>query len=89
MDNIVEQVERTRTYQHFWSMLMPDVEPPPEQRFLIWMGSYDSAIIERGIRRASRKHAKGENSATNLSVYADSVMRHTLEDQKGHNANNN
>ena len=78
---IVQQQIKTATeFAGLWTALMPDLEPPDTNQFLLWVGSYSDELVGKGITRAACKARKLSGTETPMSAfdamrYAASVMK--------------
>jgi hypothetical protein len=86
---VQQQMITAEQYEQLWKALMPDVEAPDRQQFLLWVGTYTDDLVSRGINRAgvkARKLRGTANAMTTLDAirYAASVMKNELLGIKRH-----
>lgn len=77
---ITEQITAAHQYAALWRALMPDIEAPGDEQFVMWAGNYKESHITRGINGAARKFRAMRNISHPMSVddvtrYATSIMR--------------
>lgn len=70
-------------FVELWRAVMPHLEPPELQQFLLWAGTYSDELVSRGINRAGAKARKLLGTTTPMTAfdatrYAASVMRNEL-----------
>jgi hypothetical protein len=80
LKRIDNQIETANKFMALWRTLIPDLEPPDAQCFLIWTGTYREQEVLRGINRAAFKVRKLRGTANPMTPndaerYAASVMR--------------
>jgi hypothetical protein len=80
---ISEQMTAAHQYAELWRALMPDVEQPGDDQFLLWAGCYSEKQISRGLSGAARKYRAMRNisqpmTAEDVGKYASSIMRHEV-----------
>lgn len=80
---IQQQFTAADQFVELWKALMPELEPPDLQQFLLWAGTYSDELVSRGINRAGAKARKMRGTTTPLSAYdatryAASVMKNEL-----------
>jgi len=78
-----EQMATAAQFRYLWTALMPNLQVPPSQQFLVWSGTYPPELVSRGINRATGKVRKMLGTATPMTSddamrYATSVMRNEL-----------
>ena len=78
---IAQQVTAAHQYAELWRALMPDVDAPGEDQFLLWSGLYTESQVARGLSGAARKRravTRDGQSMTvdDLAAYASSIMKH-------------
>jgi hypothetical protein len=77
---IAEQTVAAHRYAGLWRALMPDIETPGDDQFMMWAGNYKESQITRGINGAARKFRAMRNisqpmTADDVARYATSIMR--------------
>lgn len=77
---IAQQMAAAHQYAELWRALMPGVEQPGTDQFLLWAGNYRDREITRGINGAARKFRAMRNishcmTADDVARYATSIMR--------------
>lgn len=77
---INQQISAAHEYAALWSALMPGVEQPGADQFLLWAGNYSQNQVTRGINGAARKfravrNASRQMTADDVARYATSIMR--------------
>jgi hypothetical protein len=80
MTIIERQATAAYQYADYWRALMPDVEEPGEDTFLMWAGCYTEKQVSRGISGAARKlramrTVRQPMTANDVLSYAASIMR--------------
>ena len=80
---VQQQMTTAQQFAELWRVLMPDLEPPDLQQFLLWVGTHSNELVSRGINRAGAKARKlrgtaGAMSAHDAVRYAASVMKNEL-----------
>lgn len=74
------QTTAARQYAKLWRMLLPDIELPGEDIFMMWAGCYTEKQVSRGISGATRKlramrTIRQPMTASDVFSYAASIMR--------------
>lgn len=83
MTSIKQQMEDARTVQLLWEALIPKRQAPAMERILLWVGTFNEAVIEHGVRRAAAKfYRDGTMTADDCARYATSVMRNESAERK-------
>jgi hypothetical protein len=77
---VLQQMTSAEQFTELWRVLMPDLEPPDLQQFLLWVGTHSDELVSRGINRAGAKARKlrgtvGAMSGHDAVRYAASVMK--------------
>lgn len=77
---VQQQKETATEFVELWTALLPDLEPPDTNQFLLWVGSYSDELVSKGITRAACKARKLRGSETPMTAfdatrYAASVMK--------------
>lgn len=80
---IAEMKSSASQYAELWRALMPSIEPPATDQFLVWAGIYTEAQVSRGISGAARKLRAVRSlsqtmTAEDVAKYASSIMRNEL-----------
>jgi hypothetical protein len=70
-------------YAELWRALMPDIEAPGFDQFLMWAGNYSEQQISRGMSGAARKLRAVRNNSQamtpdDIARYASSIMRNEM-----------
>jgi hypothetical protein len=76
-------------FVELWKAVMPQLEPPDLQQFLLWAGTYTDELVSRGINRAGAKARKLRDTTTPMTAfdatrYAASVMKNETLGRKQH-----
>ena len=75
-----EQLAVASDAEQLWKVLMPQMQKPEQDTFMLWAGRYPEPVIQRGINRAAGKSRKMATTgqpmtAEDAARYASSVMR--------------
>jgi hypothetical protein len=54
-------VERFSLVKQTWELLLPAIPQPPQETFVLWIGTYQDNIIERALFNASRKFKNNQS----------------------------
>jgi len=80
MTVIENQTTAAHQYAELWRTLMPEIEQPGHDQFMIWAGCYTEKQVTRGINGAARKLRAMRNisqamNGDDVARYAASIMR--------------
>ena len=77
---VTEQMIAAEQYATLWGALMPDLQVPAMDQFMLWAGHYQQELVSREINRAAAKMRKLRDTDKPMSLYdamryAASVMK--------------
>jgi hypothetical protein len=86
---IAEQLNRAEQYRALWVALMPEVQQPSTDQFLLWAGQHSEDLVSRGVNRAARKSRKLRDTSEPMTTldavrYASSVMKNESIGSRSH-----
>lgn len=89
---VQQQMTAATSFTELWKAIMPDLEAPNRQQFLLWAGMYSEELVSRGISRAAAKSRRMSQSGATMTVdeairYASSVMKNELLGIRRHGTN--
>jgi hypothetical protein len=86
---IAEQLNAAEQYRALWAALMPYLEEPATDQFLLWAGQHSEELVARGVNRAARKYRKLRDTKEPMTSadavkYASSVMKNESIGKRAH-----
>lgn len=87
---VAEQKAQAQEYADLWQALMPSIELPGYEEFLIWAGNYTEKQVTRGINGAARKLRAMRNinypmSPDDVARYCSSIIRNEATGRRNFN----
>ena len=69
-------IEAVEELKGFWSLLFPDVQPPADSQWALWLLRHDHAVVRRGLVELATRYKRLARDMTQLHMakFASAVM---------------
>lgn len=76
--------------QESWTLLFPDVAPPDDAQWTIWLLRHDRVIVRRGLAELATKYRRldGKMDALYMGKFASAVMNRLAAESRGNHHDN-
>jgi hypothetical protein len=79
--SIEQEQQLAGVIKQYWKTLLPRLDVPTQEQFLVWAGTYDEGTIRHGIRRTAAKNfgLNGTMTFEDCLKYASGVMYNVVK----------